>query len=390
MKLPSLRVPARWRRVSRGQALVEFALILPILVLLLVMAIDFGRAFYGWVSIQNAARIGANFAGNNPKAWEHGVVDGDLQDDFVTLISDHVSGCDLDAIVDPDGKAGPNPPDVLAFDPGTEWGDHATVTLSCDFTMITPLLGSFMGNPLPMTAEAVFPVRQGVLSGPGGTGGGGGGATCTLSYVPDLINRTLDAARLKWADAGFDPALFTANPNVGTNMINNQSFTPAANVNDCVDPTGFSVFVTTVPPPPCPSGQSQVPDLIGDLVADARIEWAAAGFAAGNFKPTGADNTKTVLTQVTSPITSPVIGGCVVSSATVTITYGDPPPDPCDVPSMVGLSLTGARVAWAAAGFVPANLTHSGGPAGGNVIEQSPSHPGTVSCAVAGSVKTKN
>ena len=56
--------------VSRGQTMVEFALILPILALLLVMALDFGRVFFGWVGLHNATRIAANHAAQNPQAWE--------------------------------------------------------------------------------------------------------------------------------------------------------------------------------------------------------------------------------------------------------------------------------------------------------------------------------
>ena len=50
MKLPF----RRHRKISRGQALVEFAFILPILVLLLLLAVDFGRVFFGWVALNNA------------------------------------------------------------------------------------------------------------------------------------------------------------------------------------------------------------------------------------------------------------------------------------------------------------------------------------------------
>ena len=67
MKLPFVR---RRRPVSRGQAMVEFALILPILVLLLLLAVDFGRVFFGWVAINNASRIAANEAAFHPEAWE--------------------------------------------------------------------------------------------------------------------------------------------------------------------------------------------------------------------------------------------------------------------------------------------------------------------------------
>ena len=40
---------------------------LPILALLLVMAVDFGRVFFGWVALQNAARIGADYAASGPQ-----------------------------------------------------------------------------------------------------------------------------------------------------------------------------------------------------------------------------------------------------------------------------------------------------------------------------------
>lgn len=44
---------------SRGQSLVEFALILPLFVLLLVGVFDIGRAFFAYIAISNAAREGA-------------------------------------------------------------------------------------------------------------------------------------------------------------------------------------------------------------------------------------------------------------------------------------------------------------------------------------------
>ena len=51
----------RRRERSRGQSLVEFALVLPILLLLVLITVDFGRALYGWVVLQNSARIAAKW-----------------------------------------------------------------------------------------------------------------------------------------------------------------------------------------------------------------------------------------------------------------------------------------------------------------------------------------
>src|SRR5262245_30055378 len=68
------RVLARTRRPAprpatrreRAQALVEFALIVPVFLFLVVMAIDFRRLFFTYVQINNAAREGANFGASAP------------------------------------------------------------------------------------------------------------------------------------------------------------------------------------------------------------------------------------------------------------------------------------------------------------------------------------
>ena len=66
MPIPSFR--KRSKR-SRGQSLVEFALTLPLMLLLLMIALDFGRIYLGWINLQNMTRIAANYAANNPTAW---------------------------------------------------------------------------------------------------------------------------------------------------------------------------------------------------------------------------------------------------------------------------------------------------------------------------------
>ena len=379
MKPPTrhLATPER----TRGQAMVEFALILPLLVLLLVMALDFGRVFFGWVSATNAARIGANYAGSNPNLGTN----AGQRAEYADLLANSVVGCALNPADTNDAAYDPDFTDVDLDGKDNGWGDTATVGLTCELDLMTPLAGALVGDPVVMNAEAVFPVRFGSFAGPGG-GGPGPTPPCTLSIIPDLVNRTVAEARVKWAEANFDPARFGATPDLPDYLINSQTFTPAAAVNDCADPAGQNVFVTAVAPPPCAAGFAQVPDLIGDLVSDARAEWTAAGFT-GTFRPTSADNSKTVLTQFTSPATSPPIGGCAPVTAEVTVTYGDPPADPCDVPILIGLNLAAAQGAWSAQGFTTA-LTFQG-PAGGTITQQTPIHPGTVSCDVVGQVKLK-
>ena len=68
---PELRLfvmPSRRKR-TRGQSVVEFALVMPVLLLLMLTAIDFGRVFLGWVNLQQMTRIAANHAAEHASAW---------------------------------------------------------------------------------------------------------------------------------------------------------------------------------------------------------------------------------------------------------------------------------------------------------------------------------
>jgi Flp pilus assembly protein TadG len=49
-------------RKQGGQSLTEFALVLPVLMLLVIAVLDFGRAVYAYSVVANAAREGARFA----------------------------------------------------------------------------------------------------------------------------------------------------------------------------------------------------------------------------------------------------------------------------------------------------------------------------------------
>ena len=48
----------RWAGCRRGQALVEMALLMPVLLLLVFGTLDFGRAVFGYNALANAARDG--------------------------------------------------------------------------------------------------------------------------------------------------------------------------------------------------------------------------------------------------------------------------------------------------------------------------------------------
>jgi Flp pilus assembly protein TadG len=52
----------RFLRTEKGQAMVEFALVLPLLIALLCGIIDFGWLYYNQIALSNAAREGARYA----------------------------------------------------------------------------------------------------------------------------------------------------------------------------------------------------------------------------------------------------------------------------------------------------------------------------------------
>jgi Flp pilus assembly protein TadG len=134
----------------RGQSVVEFALILPVLLLILLFGIDFGRIFLGWINLNNVAKVAANYAAQNPTA---SFASGS---EYQTLIANDMAGINCTTTT-------PYPAPV--FPPGSLPGDPVTVTIGCQFSLLTPFLDLIIPNPVPVTSSSAFPVRSGLLAG---------------------------------------------------------------------------------------------------------------------------------------------------------------------------------------------------------------------------------
>lgn len=160
----SVHGSVRTGRRERGQSVVELALILPVLLLLLLAAIDLGRIYLGWVNLQNMARIAANYAANHASAWEPPITADDLaaQQRYEDLLRNDAKA--INCVL-------PSPLPQPAFPAGTDLSDPAEVRLACQFQVITPVISHIVGGQVLVGASAVFPVKQGVV---GGAGGGGG------------------------------------------------------------------------------------------------------------------------------------------------------------------------------------------------------------------------
>jgi Flp pilus assembly protein TadG len=68
----NVRPNQKFQRNHRGQSLVEFALLLPLLLVLIVSTIELGRLFFTKIVITNAAREGAYYLTMTPSDYDPG------------------------------------------------------------------------------------------------------------------------------------------------------------------------------------------------------------------------------------------------------------------------------------------------------------------------------
>ena len=150
---------------DRGQALVEFALVLPVLLIVLLFAIDFGRAFYSWVILQNASRIGANYAALNPELWK--VDPAVVPAEYSALISKDWGAIDCDVPTAPVFIDSPGDTSLAGqtADTAFDVGDSVRVTLTCPFRPLTPIISGILGNSIQLVATSEFRIRSGEIAG---------------------------------------------------------------------------------------------------------------------------------------------------------------------------------------------------------------------------------
>lgn len=168
----------RSRGSRRGQALVETALVLPILLMFLLLAIDLGRIFFISIDLRNAAHEVTMFGGTTPQARLVDCGTGDPKVD-AKIVVDREMGT-TDAVCGTFGAAtgvvyitmaecdranvGPAcSPWAPPYPPSAKL--HYTVRLQYRFQPVMPLVGLLTGNgvggSVPMTVENRSPVLVG-------------------------------------------------------------------------------------------------------------------------------------------------------------------------------------------------------------------------------------
>jgi Flp pilus assembly protein TadG len=155
---------------SRGQGLVEFALIFPVLVLVLFGVFDFGRAIFAYNTLANAARAGVRVAivnQNGPSLGCAGGSGGTPPD--TTKVS--AQDCALQAAVSLGGTTVTvSYMDITDTTACTVTGGTldgrpalvgclAVVTTTYTFHPITPIISNVVGNSIVLASTSKEPVE---------------------------------------------------------------------------------------------------------------------------------------------------------------------------------------------------------------------------------------
>lgn len=130
---------AKLRRLvkeNKGQGLVEFALVLPILLLLLFGIVEFGRIFNVYLISKEASREGARLAIVGKSNTE------------ITSAAKGISG-----LWDPSAATVVITPTNAA---DRKKGDAVTVAISYDVELIAPVISAILPNPFPVTGSTVM------------------------------------------------------------------------------------------------------------------------------------------------------------------------------------------------------------------------------------------
>jgi hypothetical protein len=172
----SSTVPADSRR-QRGQSVVEFALVLPLMVVILLAIVDFARIYTTMMSVESAAREAADFGTTlGAVKWQAGTqMDGTVAEMRRRAC---VAASDLPDYEDPDdpsagnctnpsfdycmtvpetGVCGPVDPIYACEDPLRPEPCKVTVTMSYEFHLFAPFHINFFGREfgLPSTVDVV-------------------------------------------------------------------------------------------------------------------------------------------------------------------------------------------------------------------------------------------
>ena len=324
---------------SRGQSLVEFALILPVTLVIVAGAIDLGRVYVMTITMQNAAKEGAFFGARNPTC-DSNVTPGCLDPQNVTArVTNELDGLVLNSLT------------ARCYAPGTtdfagsgkalsscKDGDLYHVSLAATFYLATPIMGNIVGDTIDLSSAATsvvissFSTAGGPID-PGSTASPAPTPLVDECVVPDFRNGTkIGGAQPVWQFAGFTTTVLTTgaggqaiqyqvpvpgtrgpcatqiahvsngpiptptpSPTPSPTPVPTPTPTPTPTPPPAATPTPTPAPTPTPTPSPVPTptpALCTVPRMwaVNHTVTQAQGQWTGAGFMAANFSATRPPN----------------------------------------------------------------------------------------------------
>ncbi len=130
-----------FRKTQRGQAVVEMALVLPVLILLVFGIVEFGRVLHTYMIVTDLSREGAR----------KGAVGG-TDSEIVTTVENNASAAGLDIA---NLTVNVTPASMAKRARGTS----VSVTVSFPVEIIAPVIGNIIGNPYTVTSHTTMRVE---------------------------------------------------------------------------------------------------------------------------------------------------------------------------------------------------------------------------------------
>jgi len=129
------KVRSGFVKEENGQSLVEFTLVLPLLLLLMMGIFEFGRIFYDYLIITNASREGARWA-----------VVGKSDNEVINIVNDSCATIDLERLQI----------EITPAENERKRGEPLEISLRYEVDMIVPLWGVVLPDPFPIETHALM------------------------------------------------------------------------------------------------------------------------------------------------------------------------------------------------------------------------------------------
>lgn len=123
---------------EKGQAMVEFALVLPILLILLLGIVEFGQIYYSYMVIQNASRDGARYG----SVWATNTEINQIVYDKTNQLKQE----NLAITIQPEPAL-------------RKRGEQIKVQINYQVPLLTPMWNGLLPDPFPITAETVMRIE---------------------------------------------------------------------------------------------------------------------------------------------------------------------------------------------------------------------------------------